>query len=576
MIGQVVNYRYEILEKCGDGNFFTVYKARDKVLNRLVAVKILLPHYAANRDFAERVIAEAQAASGLSHQNIAKVYEADHQDDTYFIALEYIRGLNLKDRVRRLAPFSPALAVDMAIAIAEALDSAHHQTITHGDLRPKNVIVSSDSQVKLTDFGMAAAVSLFPNIQTNCVLRSVHYMSPEVAEGKVARPASDIYSLGVILYEMLTGAVPFDGDTAIAVALRHAKDPPPPPRSLNAGVPKAVESIVLKALAKAPEARYRNVQEMLQDLRAVRQQLDAPVSTRTQDEPEMTEAIDLGVEHKDTPGFLSGALKIGFVLFAAGLVGLVLMILYLFFGLGSPAEVAIPLMLGKTQTEAETLAREAGVSLTPVGEEVNEEYPPGQIYLTVPEAGMRVKRGQTVKIWISRGSRFVRAPDVAEMTEDKARTEITDSGLIVGSSARAYSETVPLGSVVKQSPAPGTQLERGQPVKLTVSMGPEPKPETVTGEITPPDSTGAYDPGEQREFKVTVKVPTDGNGPQTVRITVEDDIGESVAYEQEHEPGDVFDQVVTGSGQIVTIRTFVNDNLIRTYIFDKAKGAQRR
>jgi eukaryotic-like serine/threonine-protein kinase len=200
VIGQVVNYRYEILEKCGDGSFFTVYKARDKVLNRLVAVKILLPQYSANKEFAERVIAEAQAASNLQHPNIARIYEADHQDSTYFIAMEYVRGLRLKDKIRRLAPLPPAQAVDMTIAIAEALESAHQRSMVHGDVRPQNVIVTSDSQVKLTDFGMASAESLFPAIQSNNVLRSIHYMAPEVAEGKVPRPTSDVYSLGVTLY----------------------------------------------------------------------------------------------------------------------------------------------------------------------------------------------------------------------------------------------------------------------------------------------------------------------------------------------------------------------------------------
>jgi serine/threonine-protein kinase len=250
LIGQVVNYRYEILEECGKGAFFNVYKARDKVLNRLVAVKILLPQYAANADFAERMIAEAQAVSGLNHPNIAKVFEADHQGDIYFIALEYVRGIELKDKIRRLAPFSPLQAVDLAIAIAEALDYAHHQAVTHGDVRPQNVIVTSDSQVKLTDFGVAAAVSLFPSVQTNNVLRSVHYMAPEVAEGKVPRPSSDIYSLGVALYEMVTGRPPFVGDDTVAVISQHVNTAPVAPTWHNAECPAALETLILRLLEK--------------------------------------------------------------------------------------------------------------------------------------------------------------------------------------------------------------------------------------------------------------------------------------------------------------------------------------
>lgn len=566
MIGQVVNYRYEILEKCGDGSFFAVYKARDKVLNRLVAVKILLPQYAANKEFAERVIAEAQSAVNLSHANIAKVFEADCQDGTYFIALEYVRGINLKDKMRRLAPFAPAQAVDLAIAVAEALDYAHKQAITHGDVRPQSVMVASDSQVKMTDFGMAAAVSMFPTIQTNTVLRSVHYMSPEVAEGKSPRPVSDVYSLGIVLYEMLTGTTPFDGDTAIAVALKHAKEPPPSPRSLNAGVPKTLEAIVLKTLQKAPEDRYHNMQELIQDLRSARQQLEAPLTVSRIEPPEDKEDIDLGVQEKESPGLLSGVLKVGFVLFAVGLVGLVFMLLYLFLGFGATEEVTTPLLLGKTQAEAETLADSVGVRLTPAGEEFDDEYPPGQIYLTVPEAGMKVKKGQNIRIWISRGSRYISVPEVIGMPEDKARSEIMDSGLTVGESVQVYDDKAPIGNVVKQSPNPGTPLERGKPVRLTFSMGKEPEPEPITPE-TPvnPDNTS----GGTREFEVKVNVRPEGPDPRKVRITVDEGGGERVVYEQDHHPGDSFSRVVTATGRGVTIRTYVNNRLVKTFVSDQ-------
>ena len=569
MIGQVVNYRYEILEKCGDGSFFTVYKARDKVLNRLVAVKLLLPQYAANKEFAERVIAEAQTSVALSNPNIAKVFEADHQDGIYFIALEYVRGINLKDKIRRLAPFAPTQTVDVAIAIAEALDSAHHQTMVHGDVRPQNVIVTSDSQVKVTDFGMAAAVSMFPAIQTNTVLRSVHYMSPEVAEGKTARPTSDVYSLGVVMYEMLTGTVPFDGDTAIAVALRQAKDPPPPLRTLNSGVPKVLEAIVLKALQKIPEDRYRTMQEMIQDLRAVRQQLDSPQFIQKNQDNESTEAIDLRVEEKEPTTFLGGALKIAFVLFAVGLVGIVFLVLYLFLGVGNPAEVVTPLMLGKTQTEAETMAREAGLELTPAGTQFNDEYPEGQIYATIPDAGMRVKKGQSVRIWISRGSRFIKIPDVVEMTEDKARDEINGTGLTTGESVEIYSDTVPMGSVIKQSPTAGTQLERGRPVKLFVSMGKEQAPEAPESPQPGAEGSTANPPPaseDQRDLTVRVKIRADATGPQTVKITLDYGDGESTVYEADHRAGDDFVQVVRAGKQNVTIRTYVNDQLVNTSI----------
>ncbi|MDO8684279.1 MAG: protein kinase [Armatimonadota bacterium] len=560
MIGQVVNYRYEILEKCGDGSFFAVYKARDKVLNRLVAVKILQPQYAANKDFAERVIAEAQAVSELAHPNTAKIFEADRQDGLYFIATEYIRGVTLKDRIRRLAPFSATQTIDITIAIGEALESAHRHSIVHGDLRPQNVIVASDSQVKLTDFGMAAAVSSFPSIQTNTVLRSVHYMSPEVAEGKIPRPASDIYSLGITLYEMLTGTAPFDGDTAIAVALRHAKDPPPSPRVLNAGVPKSLEAIVLKALQKLPDDRYRNMQEMLQALRDARQQLTTTQQAaygQTFDEPiTQAEAVDLAVEEQEPKGFLSGALKLAFFLFVMAVVLLVGMIgIFLY---GNKREVETPLLVGKSQTEAESITGGLGLGLTVVGEEYNDKYTVGQVYMALPEAGMKIKGGQNIKIWVSKGSRFIRAPDVVDLSEERARIKIVDAGLDIGESVQVHSDTVPAGSIVKQSPEPGTQLERGQPMKLFVSMGKEPD----TSITTPPDTENTEPQTEttsgERTFDVKLKVPSDGPSIQNVRIDVIDDYGEATAYQADHSAGDIVIQSVKGTGARVTIRVYID------------------
>jgi eukaryotic-like serine/threonine-protein kinase len=400
-------------------------------------------------------------------------------------------------------------------------------------------------------------------------LRSIHYMSPEVAEGKTARPTSDVYSLGVILFEMLTGTVPFDGDTAIAVALRHAKDPPPSPRTLNSGIPKALEAIVLKVLQKQPEDRYRTMQEMIQDLRAVRQQLDAPQFIQKNEEPRSTEAIDLQVQEKEPPTFLSGALKVAFLLFAMGLVGLVVMVLYLFMGVGNPAEVKIPFLLGKTQAEAETMAKDAGLELALAGEQFDNEYPVGQIYATIPDPGMTIKKGQSVKIFISRGSKFIKIPDVVEMTEDKAREEINGTGLTTGESVQVNSDTVPMGSVVKQSPSAGTQLERGRAVKLFVSMGKETATETPqpqTPETPDNSASSSATSGDQRDLTVRVKIRPDATGPQMVKITLDYGDGESVVYEQNHRPGDDFVQVVQASKQTVTIRTYVNDELVDTSI----------
>lgn len=561
MIGQVVNYRYEILEKCGDGSFFAVYKARDKVLNRLVAVKILLPQYAANVDFAERVIAETHAVSQLSHPNSVKIYEADHQNNVYFIAMEYIRGIKLKDKIRRLAPFSPAQALDLTIAIGEALQDAHAHSITHGDVRPQNVLVTSDSQVKVTDFGMASALSSFPSVQSGAILRSVQYMSPEVAEGKVARPSSDVYSLGITLFEMLTGAVPFDGDTAIAIALHHAKDAPPSPRALNAGIPKSVEAIILKAMEKAPEDRYRTMQEMLQDLRAARQNLTTPnaYSAEVEPRPVAPKHVETEVEEREAPTLLSKALKVAFVLFALGLVALSAMLAYLFSGFGNPGDVDVPTLVGRTFAEAEVAARQAGLNLIEVERTFKDEYPEGQIWMTDPEAGYRVKKGKTVRVWISKGSKFARVPDIVGMSQDKGTSEITGAGLVVGTVTQEYSKRNP-GDVTRQSPAPGTTLERGKTVSFFISMGPEPgDPEDLNTDTE--TTSGTESTATERKFTVTVPVPSSGPQVQRVRIVVEDENGEQTPYDVDHQAGDIVRQVVTTVGKPATVRVYIDNTL---------------
>jgi len=559
LIGQVVNYRYELLEKCGDGSFFTVYKARDKVLNRLVAVKIMRPEYAAHRDFAERVIAEAQAVSDLTHPHTAKTYEADRYDETYFIATEYVRGVRLKDKIRRQAPFPAGQVIDLTIAIAEAVADAHSHAIVHGDIRPQNVIVTSDSDVKVTDFGIGMAVNSFPSIQSANILRSVHYTAPEVAEGKAPQVASDIYALGIVLYEMLTGTAPFDGDTAIAVALRHAKEPPPSPRAINPATPKSVEAVVLKALQKRPEDRYRTVQEMLRDLRAARVSLAAePVRGAEAEETlPSAEPIDVDVEEEERPGLLGSATRLAFLVFALAVLVLAITIAWSIFS--KPSTVSTPQLVGLTWSEAEKVAREAGLTLAEVEERYNDDYPEGQIYQMLPETGMQIKKGQTIKIWVSKGPRFIEAPDVVNAPEELARTEILKTGLTVGIVTQEYNDTTPAGSVAKQDPAPGTKLERGKPVKLVISLGKEPEVPEPTSEET---TVGTPEEGGVRSFNVNVTVKN-GPDPQLVRIVVVDDNGENEVYNDYHHPGDRLRQVVTGIGSRIEIRVYVNNTLYR-------------
>ena len=544
MIGSVVNYRYEILEKIGDGSFFSVYRARDKVLNRLVAVKVLQPRYAENEEFAQRMSAEIQTCSELTHPGIARTYECDRQDGVWFVAEEYVRSTNLKERIKRTAPMTVSAAVDIAIAVCEALGYAHRQGFVHGDVRPQNILVSPEGTAKLTAFGVAPALAGFPTVQASSMFHSVHYTAPEVAEGKPPQPASDLYSLGVVLYEMLTGTVPFDAETPIGVALKHAKDPPQPPHELNAGIPRGLEAIVIKALEKSPNARYSGARAMLDELLEVRDALRMGRPVR-RDIPE----AEPEVERERPVSLLPSAFKSLMWILAVAVVVAVSFVAYLSWS--NPPEVTVPDIVGRTLEEATTMADLAGVELVVADERFNDRYSEGEIYLTNPVAGTRIKKGKPVRAWISKGSRYAEVPDVTDMPEVRAREAILAADLTVGDVNSAYDDKVAAGSVARQSPKPGSRHERGSAVNLVLSTGPKPEETPVDEETT--DGTG------RRAFDVKFSVPDDSPDPSRVKIAVIDSDGRNTVYDEELHPGDPVNTTVYGYGSRVEIRVYLNN-----------------
>lgn len=564
MIGTVYKHRYEVQEKIGEGNLFTVYKAEDKIDNRTVAVKVLLPQYAANRMFAERILVEAQAMVGVSHPGIAEVYDCGEEADTYFVVVEYIRGVALKERIRRNAPFTLTTSVDVGIAICDALDFAHKRGFIHADLRPGNILVTPDGYIKLTDFWVGNAVASSQSIRTSAMMRSVHYMAPEVAEGVPATPSSDMYSLGVILYELLTGNVPYDAETPISIALKHARDPIPSVRASNPGVPKNLEALVAKALQKEPESRFRSAKAMLNELRAVREGLSlnktmtwAPVTEKKAPEPIPEDVTEL---EESEPALLSALLKTLAITVAVIFVIAVAMFAYV---LMNPGEAQVPDILGKDLIAAQTMAAKAKIKLNVKAEEFNEKYPEGTVYFANPGPGRTIKSGKSIDVWVSKGSKYARVPRLTKLPEESARKRLSDAGLAVGELAQEYSDTVEAGGVISQHPEPGIQTMRGDPVDLVISLGPKPTEEDFS---TPPDATtdegGTETYVQPRSFDVQFKVPP-GRDNQMVQITVVDDFGENVVYSDVANPGEVIRQSVQGVGKKVAIRIYIDDKLIK-------------
>lgn len=539
----LINERYELAEKVGEGNFFTVYRGRDTVTGRTVAIKIVNAEYAADREFIDRLRTEVLAAAQLNHPHIISVLDAWNQDGRVAIATEFVRGINLKERIRRVAPFPLAVAVDIAAAVAEALEYAGSQGFAHGDLRPENILVSPEGQVKLADFGIGAAVCASSRLQMSALLHSAHYLPPEVAQGKLPSPPSDVYSLGAILFEMLAGQPPFQADTPFAIAVKHLHEAPPLLRRLNPGVPKAVEGIALKCLQKDPAARYPSPAALLNDLRRVREALrygkpltwspapeegapplgrgagspsragaptagsaaatnvpraaaeaarpgPTPTPAAVSPEPRSTAALSRSAA-EPVPGEPSLRLLLLLPLMALFLAGAVFALMVL--GTRAPKDTVVPNVRGMTQDEAQRALLERGLKLRVVRERYDDKIPAGTVLFSDPPADSQAKQEKTVEVWLSRGPEPATVPGLVDSDEKDARFRIREARLTVGPVQQQYDETVPKGTVISQDPAAGTQVARRAAVSLVVSKGPEPlpppEPETPPETAAPPPDT---------------------------------------------------------------------------------------
>ena len=559
MIGQIVNYRYEVLEKIGDGDLFSVYKARDKVLNRLVALKVLSRELANDRRFAVCAKEAYASAATLDHPNIAQIIDTDSTVEDFLVVTECVRGVNVKERIHRAGPMAVPLVLDIMISVLEALDYAHANRIVHGDLRPQDVIVSPDGEVKVTDFALVGALRRCPEVANKHIMRSVYYQAPEISEGAEPAPASDLYSAGVIMYEMLTGVLPFDGATAVAVALKQVKNEPVPPRSINAAIPKSLNDLVLRAIEKSPDDRFSSAAEMLADLRSIRDALKMgkplsipqPVVSAKQVEKEEDDDYTEPVESTlKTPLLWLIGLFVVVVIASLGLT------LHFQKGMGS---VVVPALLGKTRDEAMVEAKKAGLQLIDEGEAYSSTYPVGQVCSVVPPASSTVsKDNPVVRIKISKGPSQKSVPDVTGMSESEANDAVVDKGFTVGKVTEQYSEKVPVNAVIAQDPPSGMMAEPGSTVALVVSLGPKPEPvSSEESSDSEPERTST-----KHTYRVTADVANDAEGSQEVKIVVVDDRGENVAYQRYHDPGERVTQTVTAYGSSPRIMVYVGGDLV--------------
>ncbi len=493
MEGEVLSNRYEIEERIGEGGMALVYRAKDRLLHRWVAVKVLRDQYASDGDFVERFRREAQAAASLSHPNVVNIYDVGEVSSTHYIVMEYVRGINLKELIRKEGKLAPGQSVDIALQVAAALSHAHRNRLVHRDIKPHNILITDDGRVKVTDFGIARAASSATLTQTGLVIGSVHYFSPEQARGGITTDQSDIYSLGIVLYEMLTGHVPFTGETPIAVALQQLQDPVPSPRKIDPAIPKVLENVIMKALAKEPRERFLSADQLIQALQKTGLGTGGPIdwndgengdsvggwdtATRMVPTAQSEEATRVhGLEREETvsknkrgrsPGRRrTRTFLILFVMaFLGGLFWAVSYLPQLIF----PAEVSVPDIGGLTVSEARITLEKQGLRIAVDKEIEDAEVPAGRVIRQDPAAHRRVKEGRTVWAVVSSGPRLNQVPDVVGLHLDEAKDLIRQAGLTVGMETPVFEPTVLREYIVSQSPQPGTFLEAGLAVDLMVS-----------------------------------------------------------------------------------------------------------
>ncbi|MFJ5622162.1 Stk1 family PASTA domain-containing Ser/Thr kinase [Peribacillus loiseleuriae] len=568
LIGKRINGRYKLLEMVGGGGMANVYLAQDMILEREVALKILRMDFNNDEEFIKRFNREAQSATSLTHPNIVSIYDVGEEDDIYYIVMEYVRGLTLKQYIQKFYPIPIEKALDILKQITSAISQAHHNGIIHRDIKPQNILIDDHGNVKITDFGIALALSATNITQTNAVLGSVHYLSPEQARGGMANNKSDIYSLGIVMFELLTGRLPFSGESAVSIALKHLQTETPSPKRWNPSIPQSVENIILKATAKDSYYRYETVDEMEDDIRSalnpertnetpfvIPEDMDAtkaiPIITNDNmsgiDEtiirgPEKATVVYREEEQDEPQKGNKKAKKVKqnkkkrkkwpLILFFTFCILLALTAgaIYAYPNFMGPKDVTIPDVRGEKADDAIAKLEEHGFIVTnpiPLDDEV---VPEGSVIRIDPQEGQTVKEGREIKVFVSSGKKKIVIADYTNRIYDDVQALIAGYHFKDVIITQVFDESEP-GTIVSQSPSSELELIPSDTVlELTVSKGPD---DLSLKNLKEFNQTGLDD--YAKDAGITINV---------VREEYSDTIGEGLVISQEPGP---FTRIKKGS-----------------------------
>lgn len=603
MPGKILDERYELMEKIGSGGMADVYKAKDILLDRIVAVKILHSSFAEDNDFIVRFRHEAQSAGKLSHPNIVGIYDVGCDGDIHYIVMEYVEGETLKQYIDSHPHIPIDTAVRIAIEIGYALEDAHANGIIHCDIKPHNVLLTKTGKVKVTDFGIARAINSSTVIDKESILGSVHYLSPEQAAGDKITEKTDIYSLGIVLYEMLTHHLPFEGETAVAIALQHMQGDIPRPTKYNPAISPMLEECLLTALQKDPDKRYDSVSDFISELKIAQGFTTTIYKPASHDFTAMTRPIPQKEvrrhKAKKESRFTNFITNLPQKYIWIGMAVLfILCFAWAFFSFGnfwSSENITVPNVVGKPVEVAETTLKKLDLKVS-VDEIASDDVPAGQVISQTPAAGTNVKARRIIHLTVSKGGSAMLIPDLKGLTLEQAKERLDKLGLTLGAVENGNDPDKPSNVIISQSPDSGSKATKGTRVNIVINMKQKTSVPNVigmslsdarnallskklsVGTINSIDGTSADDASavvtaqdpaggestssdvvnltisgkkkaQTKTGTVNISIPKGGNSRQ-VEIYVTDDTGKHTAYSAKAAPGTTVSKDVSGTGNV--------------------------